>query len=137
MSDRYVFDSYAILALLCREPGADRVAEVLRQVTGGQAEALMSWVNVGEVAYFVERRWGAGRATHVIAALEVGGIQHVPVGRDLALGAARIKASCPMAFADTFAAALAIAEDATLMTGDPEFAPLERTLRIEWLQPKR
>ena len=132
MNDRYVFDSFAILAMLCREPGGERVAEVLRQAVGGQSRALMTWVNVGEVAYVVERRWGAGRATHVVATLEAGGIEIVPAGRDLTLHAARIKASHRVAFADAFAAALAIAEDAVLMTGDPEFGPLERSLRIEW-----
>ena len=35
-------------------------------------------------------------------------------------GAARIKADHPMAFADAFGAALAVAERATLWTGDPE-----------------
>ena len=36
------------------------------------------------------------------------------------LDAARIKADHPMAFADAFGAALAVAEGATLWTGDPE-----------------
>jgi hypothetical protein len=36
------------------------------------------------------------------------------------LDAARIEADHPMAFADAFGAALAVAERATLWTGDPE-----------------
>jgi len=38
----------------------------------------------------------------------------------LVLDAARLKADHPMAYADAFGAALAIAEEATLWTGDPE-----------------
>ena len=38
----------------------------------------------------------------------------------LVLDAARLKADHPMAYADAFGAALAVAEDATLWTGDPE-----------------
>ena len=38
----------------------------------------------------------------------------------LVLAAARLKADHPMAYADAFGAALAIAEDAALWTGDPE-----------------
>lgn len=38
----------------------------------------------------------------------------------LVLDAARLKADHPMAYAEAFGAALAILEDATLWTGDPE-----------------
>ena len=38
----------------------------------------------------------------------------------LVVDAARIKADHPMAYADAFAAALTVAFDATLWTGDPE-----------------
>jgi hypothetical protein len=38
-----------------------------------------------------------------------------------------------LAYADAFAAALAMAEEATLVTGDPEFKPLEKSLSIQWI----
>lgn len=38
----------------------------------------------------------------------------------LVLDAARIEADHPMAYADAFAAALAVAQDAVVWTGDPE-----------------
>jgi predicted nucleic acid-binding protein len=38
----------------------------------------------------------------------------------LVLDAARLEADHPMAYADALGAALAVAEDATLSTGDPE-----------------
>lgn len=38
----------------------------------------------------------------------------------LVIDAARIRADHPLAYADAFAAALAVAGDATLWTGDPE-----------------
>jgi predicted nucleic acid-binding protein len=41
-------------------------------------------------------------------------------GERLVLDAARLRADHPMAYADAFAAALAISEAATLWTGDPE-----------------
>lgn len=36
--------------------------------------------------------------------------------------------------ADAFAAALAKGMNAELVTGDPEFKPLEKELRIHWLR---
>ena len=134
MSDAYVLDSFAVLALLGREPGGDEVARLLRQAQDGKATLLMTWVNAGEVAYIVQRRWGRGRAYQVLATLEAAGIQMAPVERDLALAAAHIKAEHPLAHADAFAAALAANSGSTLVTGDREFKTLEDVVSIHWLQ---
>ncbi len=79
----------------------------------------MSWINLGEVAYIVERMPGADQARHVIQDL-----RH-QLTLDLSseirvLEAARIKARYRMAYADAFAVATAIAHPAVLLTGDPE-----------------
>ena len=133
MTDTFVLDSFALLALLGREPGSHDVAELLRRAQDGSARVLMTWVNVGEVAYIVERRWGSERLNAALATMEATALEVVPVGRDLAVGAAHIKANHPMAYADAFAAALAAEQGATLVTGDPEFKLLEGILKIQWL----
>ena len=133
MNEAYVLDSFAVLALLSKEPGSEQVAHLLRRAGERDIRLLMAWVNVGEVAYIVERRWGTGRLYEVLAMLEATALETVPVGRQLALMAARIKTEVPIAYADTFAAALAQQTEATLVTGDPEFELLEDTLDIHWL----
>lgn len=133
MSETYVLDSFAVLALLGREAGSEQVSDLLRQAQEGKVHLLMTWVNVGEVAYIVERRWGRGRAYQALATLEATKIEIVPVGRELTLRAAQIKVKHPLAYADAFAAALAMHNEATLVTGDPEFKMLETTLPIHWL----
>jgi predicted nucleic acid-binding protein len=129
----YVLDSFAILALLGKEAGSDVVADLLQQTQAGAARTVMTWVNVGEVAYIVERRWGTGQVLQVLGTLEATRLDIVPVEQELALAAARIKAEHPLAYTDTFAAALAMAEEATLVTGDPDFKPLEKELSIQWI----
>ena len=136
MSDTFVLDSFAILALLGNEPGSNDVADLLRQAMADQVRALMTWVNVGEVAYIIERRWGAERLQAALALMEATALEIVTVGRDLAVAAAHIKANHAMAYADTFAAALAQESAATLVTGDPEFKLLENVVKIQWL-PQR
>jgi len=133
VSETWVLDSFALLALLGGEPGSDEVAHLFRQAWQGTVRLLMTWVNVGEMAYIVERRWGAGRLRQILAMLDEAALEMVPVGRELALAAAHIKAGAPVAYADAFAAALAIQTGATLVTGDPEFRQLETLLRIHWL----
>ena len=133
MNDRYVLDSFAVLALLGKEPGNEMVRELLREASAGQAHVSMTWVNLGEVAYIVERRWGKGRVYQVLGALEATSLEVMPVGRKLALAAAEIKAAHALAYADAFAAALAMQEKAELVTGDPEFRQLHGSLSVAWL----
>jgi ribonuclease VapC len=133
VAETYVLDSFAILALLGKEAGSSIVADLLQQTQADKIRTLMTWINVGEVAYIVERRWGTGQVFQVLGTLEATKIDIVPVGRALALAAARIKAEHPLTYADAFAAALAMAEEATLVTGDPDFKLLEGGLSIQWI----
>lgn len=112
-------DSWAVLAWLDGdEPAASAV-----QAAFGAERPWMSWLNVGEVAYQVERRHGVGEAALVVRRLRAAlALDDVSPARVLA--AAHIKAQHAIAFADCFAAATAAARDATLLTGDPEL--LER-----------
>ena len=83
------------------------MARLLWQAQEGEVRLLMTWVNLGEVAYIVERRWGIHRLHQVLSTLEATAVEVMPVERELALAAAHIKAKHPLAYADAFAAALA------------------------------
>jgi predicted nucleic acid-binding protein len=110
-----VLDSWAVLRYLeDTEPAGQAVAELL----DGE-KALMSWVNLGEVHYVLRRLHGEDAAVETVRDLREVIDARLPDER-LVLDAARIKADNPMAYADAFAAAVAVAQDATLWTGDPE-----------------
>jgi predicted nucleic acid-binding protein len=112
-------DSWAVLAWLDGdEPAAAAVQRVFES-----ERPWMSWLNAGEVAYQVQQRHGAGEAALVVRRLRAAAALD-DVTAERVLAAAHIKARHPIAFADCFAAATAIARDATLLTGDPEL--LER-----------
>jgi len=133
MLDAWVLDSYAVLALLQGEPGAEDVVKQIEAAQQGRSRVLMTWVNVGEVLYTIERRRGSDSVPQVLGLLEASAVSFVDVDRSLALMAASIKANHALAYADAFAAALAMREDAPLMTGDPEFGQLEDQVSIHWL----
>jgi ribonuclease VapC len=133
VTDTFVLDSFALLALLGREPGSQDVVDLLRRAQDGSVRVLMTWVNVGEVAYIVERRWGSERMQAALATMEATALEIVPVGRELTVGAAHFKANHPMAYVDAFAAVLSAEQGATLVTGDPEFKLLKGFLKIQWL----
>ena len=72
-----------------------------------------------------------------LAVMEATALKIVSVDRELALMTAHIKAEHAIAYADSFAAALAQQCAAKLVTGDPEFKLLEGVLDIRWLpQPE-
>ena len=122
-----------MLALLGREPGSQLVVDLLRKAQEEETRVLRTWVNAGEVAYIVERRWGMERLYAALAVMEATALKIVLVDRDLALMTARFKAEHAIAYADAFAAALAQQCAAKLVTGDPEFKLLEGVLDIRWL----
>lgn len=110
-----VLDSWAVLRYLeDAEPAATLVSDLL-----DGDRPLMSWINLGEVHYVLRRAHGDDAATETVRDLRDLVDARLPDER-LVLDAARLKADHPMAYADAFGAALSIAEEATLWTGDPE-----------------
>lgn len=95
----------------------------------------MSWLNLGEVAYQVERRHGLEEATEVVRRMR-SALLLDNVTRERVLAAARLKAAHPIAFADCFAAATAAARRATLLTGDPELLDRKLGCRTRDLRAK-
>jgi len=110
-----VLDSWAVLRYLENaEPAATLVADLL-----DDERPLMSWINLGEVHYILRRSHGEDDASETVRDLRDVIEVRLPDER-LVLDAARVKADHPMAYADAFGAALAMLEEATLWTGDPE-----------------
>lgn len=110
-----VLDSWAVLRYLeDASPAAEAVSDML-----AREKPLMSWINLGEVHYVLRRLHGEDAAAETVRDLRDVIDARLPDER-LVVDAARIKADHPMAYADAFAAALTVASDATLWTGDPE-----------------
>ncbi len=121
----YVFDAEPLLAYFLGEEGAMKVAKLLHQVSQGHAEASASIVNITEV-YYALLRLDEGAPEVAIQRLRAYGLNFIPV-TDGAIGkeAARIKASHRLSLGDSFAAATAKIEGATLVAGsDPELEGL-------------
>lgn len=98
----------------------------------------MSVINVGEVYYQKARDEDVMSADRALAWLQSTSIRIVDVDLITTIEAARIKTTHPVSYADCFAAALAREMQARVVTGDPEFAILERDniVAIEWLPAK-
>jgi ribonuclease VapC len=134
---RFVLDSFALLAYLEDEPGAEKVENFLKNAELKKYSLLMSMINWGEVYYSLYRSKGKTKAEESLLIIEQLPISIILPDRSQIYQAAKFKAKHSIAFADCFAAALASENKCKVLTGDPEFKKLENEIEIEWLSKKR
>ncbi|MBI1842979.1 MAG: PIN domain-containing protein [Verrucomicrobia bacterium] len=129
-----VLDSFALIAYFRDEPGAEAM-EILLVTAGKKDSPLhMTDVNYAEVKYSIVKKNGTEaweQAANILLGLP---IDFHSTTRALADTAADFKARFKISLADAFAAALAKEKNAELITGDPEFKPLEKEVKIAWLK---
>ena len=129
---RVVFDTYAILAWLKREPGYGFVVRLLRDVAAGELWGGVSIVNMGEVLYVLAKEQGIGPAEEAVDYLVQLSWEILPATNDIVWAAARLKASHPISYADAFALACAQEHGADLVTDDPELRAAPHGVTLLW-----
>lgn len=123
---RACLDSWPVLCWLDgEEPAASVIDEVLER-----ERPPMSWINLVEVHYRTVRDHGKEEADQALDELRPRITEHLP-GVSAMRAASSLKAAHPMSLADCFAVALATAEGAVLLTGDPEIIELAEKLPCE------
>jgi len=131
---RYVLDANALVSYFEDRPGgAGKVQHLLELALRQDVPLLMSAVNWGEVFYIAWRRHGEAKARQAEAQLQQLPIAVIDVDRERATRAAAFKQRHGLGYADAFAAELAMAEGAWLVTADPEFENLGKALAVHWL----
>jgi len=131
--ERFVLDSFALLAYLGDEHGRERVEAVLAAAARDECSTCVSVINLGEVLYITERERGLAQAQAALAALDQLPLRVLPADREAVLAAAHVKANHRLSYAGSFAVATAQALGATVLTGDPEFASVGSLVSVEWL----
>ncbi len=131
---RYVFDSYAMFVYLEGEKGAEKVAAILTEAIQDRAEVYMSVINWAEVYYIVLREQGKEASELYLKTIDRYPIEIVNADQGITIDAGKIKAINKLSYAGAFAAALSVFKKAKLVTGDSEFKPLEKQIKIEWIK---
>ena len=129
----YVFDTNAIITYFDNAEGSDRIESVLRAAESRNATVFMSAINLGEVLYVTWKKRGESEARLRVQQIVASPITIVPANLAETLSAAEVKAKVRCAYADAFAASLAISKRATLVTADPDFRKFGDKLRVIWL----
>lgn len=130
---RFVLDSYALLAFFQAESGGEKTREILKKALAGKSEVFLSVINLGEIYYIIARKIGEATAKSTMEDISKLPLDLLEAGKKRVLHAASLKALYPVSYADVFAAASALEFSAVLVTGDPEFKALESRISILWL----
>jgi predicted nucleic acid-binding protein len=114
------------------------IQQLLLSARRKQCRLNLHALQLGEVYYITLREQGKQTADLAYARIKDFPLTFIEtIDEELLLSAASIKATFPVSYADAFAAATAQIYNATLLTGDPEFKPLETKgiVKVEWLNP--
>lgn len=130
-SRRYVLDANALISLFeNRHPAAPRVRTILEQAFRADVPVLLSAVNWGETFYIAWKLHGEPQAREAELHLRQLPVLVIPVDLERATRAATLKQKHNLGYADAFAAELAIERRAWLVTADPEFSKMGKTLSV-------
>jgi len=129
----YALDASAVVDYVQSGPGSGKIEQLLADAIRQQLRLYMSVLNVGEVFYLTWQRTGEERARQAVANLSRLPMQIIPVDLPQTLRAGQLKALHNIPYVDCIAAALAMEQNATLVTTDHHFEKLGRNFPILWL----
>ena len=129
----YVLDANAVIRYFGVEDGqgGEKVRGLFEQAKRGEAQLSMSVVNMGEVLYILLKHVDEQRASHYIQVLQHA-VTIVEADARRTIEAARLKHQFKLGYADSFAASLALASKATLVSADPAFEKVGKSLK--WMR---
>lgn len=128
---RYALDANALIGFFEDRPGAAvRVRRLFEEALRQEKPLFMSAVNWGEVYYISCRRHGEAKAREMEARLRQLPITVIAADLGRATRAGGLKTKYNLAYADAFAAEVAIERGAWLVTSDPEFSNLGKALSV-------
>ncbi len=129
----YVLDANAVLRYLAvgDGQGGEKVRGLFEQAERNQAQLSMSVINMGEVFYILLKHIGEQRSLHYIQVLQHA-VTMIDADANSTIDAATLKHQYKLGYADSFAAALALASKATLVSADPSFEKIGKS--IKWMR---
>jgi len=128
-----ILDSHALMVYLEKEPGYEKVRNILTAAAEADQPCLMTYVNWGEILYVTYREHGPAKTEEIMDLIATFPIVMVEVDGEIARQAALLKATRKMSYADCFSAALAKLKKTELVTGDKEFRAVEPDIRVLWI----
>jgi predicted nucleic acid-binding protein len=132
----YVLDANAVIRYFTvgDGQGGEKVRGLFEEAERNQVRLSMSAINMGEVFYILLKHIGEQRALHYVQVLQHA-VTMVDADASRTIEAATLKHRYKLGYADSFAAALALGAKATLVSADPSFEKVGKSLK--WMRPPK
>ena len=138
MSNIYVLDACALIALLLHENGADKVAHAYKEASSGNAKIVMNAINLLEVYYDFYRAYNKKTADDMIVHIDASIVRIITeIDKTLIKEAGRFKATYKISLADSFALAQTKIVNGILLTSDHhEFDVIDgkEPIQFRWIR---
>ena len=132
-SKSFVLDTSALMTLIEKEEGAERVRDVLLK-----QKIIIPWLSILETVYISQRELGEEEALVRYALLKKLDATIIwNADESLLLNAARIKSAHSLSVADSVIAAITTQHNAILLHKDREYELLQDVLEMELLPYKK
>jgi predicted nucleic acid-binding protein len=128
-----VLDANAVIRYLEFGRDWEKVRTLFERTAEEDIKLFISVINWGEVIYTTAKKVGLSKAISDINTLS-SALETIPAGEAETEAAVSLKHNFKLGYADSFAAALALSRNATLVTADPEFAKLGKRLKVMTLR---
>jgi predicted nucleic acid-binding protein len=130
----YALDANALIVYMEGRHGSDKVEGLLEAAEARSALLFMSVISLGEVFYATWKADGEQQARLRLRQIIASPIQIAIADVAETMRAAELKAKYRCAYADAFAAGLAISKKAILVTSDPDFKRFADKIKVLWLR---
>jgi len=134
----YVLDACAMFAVLSKEEGWEKVAEIYKKAALGEINLYIHRLNLLEVYYGLLREYGKERADGFVDDIKQSPIVvNREISDEIFLEAGRLKATYKISLADSIALAQAIISGGSLLTSDHhEFDVIEgkEDIKFAWVR---
>ena len=141
MSNVYVLDACALIAVLTNEPGADVVKNLLQKAVNSEIKVSMHKVNFLEVYYHTYKLYGEPSALNLLEYINMSPIEmDAEITDDVLIDAGRLKSLYKISLADSVGLAKAKASGGYFVTADHhEMDILEEreNASIIWIRDKK
>lgn len=123
----YILDTSALIAYLAEEPGGDKLKALRRA-------AALPFIVLTELYYVTWRQQDQALAEETIQHVLRWRLPLLTADERLSVSAGYVKARYHLGLADSYVAAFALNYQATLVTKDADFRPLEPHLKLLYLE---
>ncbi len=120
-----LIDSWSWIEYWKGGPYAKNIASYIE----GDEEAIVSAINLAETYFWVTKYYNENTARNKVLSMEKRSYV-VPVDRNLALAAAKVKLDHRLALADSIIYATAVKSESKVVTGDPDFKKLKNVILV-------